>query len=142
VVVAATSLLLTLSYSGFCFAQKRFLSDEEFFDIAIAQAIRWSTHTLQVPASRGTLFRSVKVVRYQNVAAFRGENPDCCKFVPHNSDMPELVTLRHQIFGQAARSVRLTYALKYLDDDGSTQTLTSSAQVVIGSCGRVLNLGR
>jgi len=125
-----------LSYNGFCFSQKRFLSDTEFIDAAIAEIIRLRTHN--VIAGGG--LKSVNVIRYENIAEFRRLNPDCCTIVRHNSEV-KYVEFDDQVFGRAAKSVSLTYALNHLDEYEHRKSARSTAEVVIGNCGGVFNAG-
>ena len=125
-----------LSFGGFCFAQKRFLADAEFFEVAIAQINGLARHPVDVPGG----YKHVRPVPYRDMAAFRASNPDCCKFVPHNSGIEVgHVSFLDRLLGYAASSVHLAYMLNYVDDDGRRRSVATAAQMVIGNCGQVLN---
>jgi hypothetical protein len=129
-----------LSYSGFCLAQMQFLSDDDYFDVAISQTIHLTSHPVETRGPNGVGYKYVRPIQYKDVAEFREANPTCCKFVPHNSGLEVgYVSFFDQLLGLAARSVHLTYKLNYLDADGHRQSVTTAAQMVIGNCGRVLN---
>jgi hypothetical protein len=139
---ALVSVPFWFSYFGFCFSQWRFLYDDEFFNIAISDIIRLPTHNLVISRGGGTYAYSVKVAQYPSISEFRRRNPSCCAIVPHNTaSAVGHVSFCDQFFGRAAKSVLLTYTLNYVDEDGSTKSRTFVAQMVIGNCGRVLNLG-
>src|SRR4051794_7877022 len=71
VLFALVTVAPTLAYTGFCFSDKRFWSDQEFFDVAISQVIRQPTHNFQDP--RTGEFKSAAVVPYESVDQFRSE---------------------------------------------------------------------
>ena len=121
----------------------RFLSNDEYVDIAIARMINQDRYQLVTSSPSEVRFQSVKVVKYKDIADFRRLNPGCCKFVPHNpgSEMRP-VTFSDQLFGHAAKSVLLTYVLNYLDEGGAAKATDATAQLTIGNCGRIMNKGR
>jgi len=123
----------TLSYSGFCFSQARFLSDREYEDIAITQIMSLPCYQT-VRANR-----CVPPIRYNDIADFRARNPDCCRFIRHRSDFePRKPTFRDQLFGRAAHSVLVNFKINYTDADGIQRETIGPGLIVVGSCGRVL----
>jgi hypothetical protein len=140
VLIVVLGIVPALSYNGFCFGEKRFLSDDEFIDVAVATINRVRTHTLKIRHPRAIEIKPVEVINYGSVAEFRKLNPDCCAIIPHNTEV-EYVSFWDQIFGRAAKSVKLRYTLNYLDDNGTPQSVSNDAKVTIGNCGRVFNPG-
>lgn len=128
----------TLSLSGFCFSQRRFLTDQEYFDIAISKIMSLYCYQLMTPVTK-----CVPPIRYKDAADFRARNPDCCKFVRHNSDYAGsgIVTFSQRLSGDAARSVLVNFKIDYVDADGSPQHTIGNALVVVGNCGNLVNRG-
>jgi hypothetical protein len=138
-IIAGTIVITpTLSYNGICFSQGRFLSDEEYENIAISQIMGLRCYQLMSPIAQ-----CVPSIRYKDVADFRARNRDCCKFVRHNSDFAGsgIVTFSQQLFGYAARSVLVDFKITYVDGDGHPQDTISHGLVVVANCGTILNRG-
>jgi hypothetical protein len=125
-----------LSYSGFCLGQGRFLSEQEFFDIAILRIM--SLRCYQSPTSQ-----CVAPIQYKDVDDFRARNPNCCRFVRHNSDFAGsgIVTFSQELFGNAARSVLVNFKINYVDADGNPQDTIGHGLIVVGNCGNLVNRG-
>jgi len=135
-VIAPVAAWPFLSYAGFCFEQKRFLSDSEYFAVAISQINGLTSHPIDIPGG----YKYVCPIPYKDVAAFRMSNPSCCKFVPPNSGLEVgHISFLDRLLGYSARSVHLAYTLNYLDEDGHAQSVATAAQMAIGNCGQVLN---
>jgi hypothetical protein len=129
-----------LSFGGFCFKQQRFLLDDEYFDIAISKIISLDVHPINVSGAAGVGYAYVHPIRYKDIAEFREQNPDCCAFVQHNSGLQVgSVYFCDRLFGLAARSVHLSYKIRYLDDHQETRTVATEAQFVLGNCGQILD---
>jgi hypothetical protein len=135
IALAAIVLTSTLSYNGFCFSQGRFLSDQEYVNIAISRIMSLPCYQLMSPT-----FKCVPPIKYMDVADFRARNPDCCKFVRHNTDYAgsSVVTFSQQLFGYAAHSVLVNFKISYVDADGHTQNTIGPGLIVVGNCGSIL----
>jgi hypothetical protein len=70
-----------LNYYGFCWEQKRWLSDEERIDIAIAELITYKNVYLGDGVAGSKYY---EIVPFKSVKEFKQKNPDCCevKFMP------------------------------------------------------------
>lgn len=138
VAVATPAVTLgVLSYKGFCFDQRRFLSDEEAFTAVIQEIILRSSHVRVILRPEMVQFRPVKVIRYRDVNEFREWNPDCCKVVPHNiGDDGPYTDFSQRLFGYASRIVSVTYLVRYTDDAGSEKTDLTTTQYAVTNCGR------
>jgi hypothetical protein len=64
----------SLNYSGFCWAEKRWLSDEERIDAAIEHLI--AQEEMYLDGVDGLKY--YKVIPYKSVAEFKEKNHDCC----------------------------------------------------------------
>jgi hypothetical protein len=127
-----------LLISGFCFSQFRYLDDDELIAAAIDDVLRQGTHTIEKPSGGYAQIRPKTQIRYRSRSEFQSLNPNCCKIVPHDR---EWITLWHQLYGRAAKSVLVRYAVRYVDEDGAEAMTTAIARLTIGNCGAVLNLG-
>ena len=136
--IAAPAVTLgALSYKGFCFDQRRFLSDEEAFTAAIGLIIRRSAHVRRIYRNGAIELRPVQVIGYRDIDEFLRGNPNCCKVVPHNTgDEGPYTDFSQRLFGYAARIVSVTYAVRYVDEN-KKQTLDLVTQkYAITNCGR------
>jgi hypothetical protein len=137
VVIGIPALLL---YNGFgiCWggsnAKIGFLSDEQAISAAIHEAMNRSIHVTETPTGGYARFFPKNQIRYLDMGEFRRLNPDCCKIVPH-ADI--FMNWTHEVAGLANKSVRVTYAVRYIDEDGRQSSETAVAQRVITNCGRV-----
>jgi hypothetical protein len=133
-----------LSISGFCFAQKRFFSRDDYFDAAIRQIMSQELQPIVTRGPEGVGYKYVHPIPYRDVSDFRASNPDCCEFVPLNSGLQDgEVYFWDVLQGRAARGVYLKYTIDYVDEQGQRQSARLEAQLVIGNCGQILNtIGR
>jgi hypothetical protein len=130
--------IAALSYSGFCIKKFRWLSDDELINAAIDDVLTVSTHVIKTPTGRYQQFAPKNEGRYRSRDEFRRANPDCCKIVPHDRFY---VSLWDQLFGSAAKSVSLTYVVRFIDENGNLSSQPAVAQRAVGNCGHVFNPG-
>ena len=128
----------TLSYSGFCFGTFQFLSDDDAINAAIDDVTPLSVHVVESTRGGYITFSPEKPVRYDSRDEFRRLNPDCCKAVPHDRF---LIGYWHQLFGLAAKSVRVNYMVRWTNDTGGVSQMEAIAERAISNCGQVLNTG-
>jgi len=130
--VALAALVPTLELSGYCFEQQRFLTDREFLNAAIGEAIERDAVTVARSQQRQVKIESVPLPRYSSMEEFVAKNPQCCKFAPHNAgDESPLVTFGDRVFGRAARTVLVAYPLSLSDRSAATASL----RIVVTNCG-------
>lgn len=129
-----------LSWSGFCFATRQYLSEQDYFTAAIEKIIARKQHSLILSRERELGFQLVPVVAYTSIDEFRSVNPDCCKIVPHNTgDLGPYTSWLDRISGSAARIVSITYVLRYLDKTGERHSTVVTTQYAVTNCGRAWN---
>jgi hypothetical protein len=142
VVIGIPALLL---YNGFGVCAKPrgshpphykigFLSDEEAIDAAIDEAMTRSLHVTETPTGGYARFIPKNQIRYRDREEFRRLNPDCCRIVPHDDIF---MHWSHEVRGLANKSVHVSYAVRYMDEDGRQSSEAAVAQRVITNCGRV-----
>jgi hypothetical protein len=136
--VAVCCLLLVLlvpvlQASGFCLAQNRYLSEQEYLDAAIGEAIKRNATTIAETRNGQLAFRTVPLPRYTEVASFKDENPNCCSFIPTNSgDESPFVSTLDKMLGRAARTVLVTLTLADQPQDAARKV---SMRFVVTNCG-------
>jgi hypothetical protein len=117
VVIILLPLLLAggLSFSGFCFGQQRFLSDQEFIDAAIRELV--SSRVVWQPVIEGTFRPSVSGISYASESEFIAENPGCCSIVGINypRDSGPQFTILDQVLGKAAKLVKMRYKYRWTE---------------------------
>jgi hypothetical protein len=129
---ALAALVPTLEFSGYCFDQQRFLTDREFLNAAVREAIGRDAVTVALSQGRQLKIDSVPLPRYSSVEEFVEKNPQCCKFTPHNAgDESPLVTFGSRVSGRAARTVVVAYPLNLPDRPAATASL----RIVVTNCG-------
>jgi hypothetical protein len=136
---AILGAIAAMSYSGFCFAGWRSLSDDEAIDAAIDHVLTLPLHAVEAPSGGFMRFGPEKQVGYRDRHEFRRLNPDCCKIVAHN---PVWIGFKHQLFGYAAKSVHVRYNVRYINEFGGVSQMEAEAQRAITNCGHILNTGR
>src|SRR5262249_43139687 len=118
------ALVLMLPYTGFCLTHFRYLSDDEFIDAAIFDVMSSGGHSIAGANESYIRFRPAREIRYQTVADFRRGNPNCCRIVQND---PRWVGLFDEIYGRAAKSVELTYQVRYVTESGAESTVKAFA---------------
>jgi hypothetical protein len=137
-VAIATLLFISgLSYRGFCFSREQFLSDPEYFGAAIEQIIHRDKEQLISLNKSETTFSSVHVFKYANPDQFQRQNPQCCKIVPHNvGDSGPYTSFSQRLFGYAAKTVSITYLVRYTDESSEQKSALKTEQFAVTNCGR------
>ena len=129
-------LVASLSYSGFCFCQRRFLSDGEYIDTVVDHLIALRTHQLVVREAGLVRMSSVTVIPYRNRTDFIERNPGCCRvFNGYFGDEFVPPTYGRRLMGRAAANVAATYVVSYLDETGVQQQTTATSRMTVTNCG-------
>jgi hypothetical protein len=109
----------SLNYSGFCFKELRYLTNEE-------QILRAITEVSVGRCEGGALInaetRKVDLIRkpmpYESVDAFLKKNPDCCMLIPKNGIYGDEYTppsFWDRVFGYYNHVVTVKYVQKYFE---------------------------
>jgi hypothetical protein len=112
-----------LNFSGFCYSKKRYLSDDEFFAIAIKNNL--DRHS---PDSRRSKM-------YASLEEFYRENPKCCEIMRWNTGFAGS-SLVLRFFGVYDVLVDIVYRI---NDGGGVDNFYGS-DTTINSCGTVLGV--
>ena len=80
IIVLFVTSPIAISYSGFCMAEKRWLSDEEMFDIAIRETFK--NYPPKRSRIKGTVSKKIeRPVKYEDFDDFVRRNPNCCSWL-------------------------------------------------------------
>ncbi len=118
-----------LNYSGFCFAQMRYLSDEE----KIRSVFNYQN-------ARKSLYANElrEHIPYKSFDEYIKENPDCCKINSkrgHDVPSPSFVD---RIFGFNSSDFIFTdFKRRYVDEKGKQIIKEFSFGNSVGNCGKV-----
>ena len=107
----------SLNYSGFCFKEMRYLSDEEKIRGAIA-----ANHTIKGNQKwrrssydkLGRVSEYEVVIPYADVDEFLRENPNCCRVIYKGFADDRPPGFFEKIFGTCNYGVRMTYTYRYI----------------------------
>jgi len=158
-----------LSYNGFCFAQGRYLTDEERIRSAVEailasyprityaydvlpkpgyEVVRDKTRCCaQGDASRfdgskgGTAIDASQLIPYRDIEEFFAVNPDCCRFAREGL-YGELgsVDFWTRVGGYSAGFVSAKYRVRYRDADGKVRSKFSAVSWSFTACGEPTRL--
>jgi hypothetical protein len=108
-----------LNYSGFCFRELRYLSDDEKIQKVIAEVSKGRFYAgAIINLATGKVGTIREPIPYESVEVFLKENPDCCTLIPKNGNYADIApppTLWQRIFGNVNYGVRMKFKLKYLE---------------------------
>jgi len=113
-------------YSGYCLEEKRFLSDQEMFDLAAQKIVNekdlYLSHSYYKVNEDGKKIRVDKNIRnfkYSNIEEFYDMNPNCCKFVSYVQDDggKHRIHFCKKFTGQINKIVAATYIWGFNKDD-------------------------
>ncbi|MDJ0615780.1 MAG: hypothetical protein QNJ63_03365 [Calothrix sp. MO_192.B10] len=123
-----------LNYSGFCFAQIRYLSDEEKLRLAF-NSIN-NAEKLDVENKDGkSVYR--EQIPYKSFDEYIKENPDCCKINPRGgSDLPP-PRFSDRIFGyHSGELIVINFKVRYIDDNGKQIIQETRIDNTLQNCGK------
>ncbi|WP_132260554.1 hypothetical protein [Paucimonas lemoignei] len=137
-----------LSYNGYCFGQKRYLSNEEKILIVVREILA------RYPKQGNVAYRLTiedgqrkwkperlgpeNPIPYRDEKEFFSINPGCCEVVKVARDTEGLINLPFldRLFGFKSDFVVVRYFLRYRDVDGTEQKKLIQTAPVISSCGK------
>lgn len=132
------------NYSGYCFDERRYLSDAEKINLAVRGVMGTYLSGIQyeekVNARREAANNSKKhYIPYRNIEEFFSLNPNCCKVTKefHDRDGEVKVGFFDRITGSISDYVVVKYFSRYLDDQGIEQKNLITTYPAISSCGNM-----
>jgi hypothetical protein len=127
-----------LSYTGYCFKEERYLSDQEKIDAVITEALMTYPPVLEErdDVGRLTLFRPKNWIPYKDVNEFKRLNPNCCQLTTRG-DEGYKITFSERLFGDVSTLVHIRYLVRYRDDQGSLVEAPIEYSPAVSNCGRI-----
>lgn len=133
VVLLIISIYFGLNYSGFCFAEQRYLSDEE--KIRAVFDYQNSRDTLPIDNFPGIEYP--KHIKYKSFDEYIALYPECCSV---NLGGPYEIPPRKfldRIFGyNSGDVVVINFQVRYLDENGSLKTGENRFDNYLQNCGK------
>ncbi len=128
-----------MNYSGYCFAENRYLTTDEKFRIAFNFINDNPKTYIRIPEGQNYDFKIVPRIPYSSFEEYALKNPDCCsigKRVP--SEMPPEL-FEERIFGlDSGKTITLYYLTNYFDPDNNYYGRVNHIYYfVLTNCGRV-----
>ncbi|MDJ0620664.1 MAG: hypothetical protein QNJ63_28680 [Calothrix sp. MO_192.B10] len=118
-----------MNYSGFCFAQMRYLSDEE----KIRSVFDYQNARSRLPIN----FQYYDHIKYESFDEYIKENPDCCRINTGEASEVASSNFVDRIFGFNSGDVIFTdFQVRYLDENGK------QTKQVVRFYNRVQNCGK
>jgi hypothetical protein len=142
VLLLGVTTLGGLNVSGYCWSERRYLSDVELFRSAIKTTNFGYGHLRAFTLSRIVGYDIAELSPYSDVEQFIKENPDCCKFYHHgitklqNASGGSIdVPLSKKILGSAWAAVAIRARVKFVDAQRRPGLATREVVYWVDSCG-------
>jgi len=137
---AGVTVPFVLTYSGYCRAEGRWVSQEE----KIRSAVIWVFQRQDRLRFRMTADGRQEVwrptlIRYGSLDEFLDANKNCCGIRPIPGDDFTPPTFLTRLFGTLTDVVVVSYTERYIDDSGTSQSERVVRQVEVNVCGRVVD---
>ena len=133
----------TLNYSGYCWEEKRWLSDEEKIRRMIYITNKSGYIRIENKNKKGDYIQ-IKNIPYKDIDDFLQKNPDCCNVdssYPYSSEgVLPLFDFWDYVFLGGGYVVHLNYLENYIDEDNIHQSHKVERQSVISNCGTKLRV--
>ena len=137
------AVVISLIFSGFCFSESRYVTDDEVIEIAVKDVIK--THDLlnkkhfkkvdgQYVEVEGRYAN--KIVSYKDVDEFHRVNVDCCDIRSHTEKNNYTAGLSTRLVGNFRSFVKVNYLIRYYDENGNVLSKPSSTYVAVTNCGK------
>jgi hypothetical protein len=146
--VASLSILyvvvrLGLNYSGYCYEQGRYISNQEKIEIVAKHIIRPHQIPKHMPIEEWlALPISIRtVVNYRSTDEFFETNKDCCEVTDFGKGdfgaKGEKLSVFDKLFGITSSYVRVHYQVRHLDEKGQLITAYAEPYFAISNCGHL-----
>ena len=131
--------LARLTYTGYCHAEGKYLTDEEKIRVAVTDLLtKYPPPVIQTQVEINVWHQSVPnhPIHYRDVDQFLALNPDCCKVDPTEKFMEGgTLTLIEKLTGTATSVVEVNYLVRYRLDDGEEASIKTTSYLHITNCG-------
>ncbi|HYX18928.1 MAG TPA: hypothetical protein VE944_32180 [Nostoc sp.] len=119
-----------LNYSGFCFAEKRYLSDEE----KIRAVFDYQNSRDTLPLNNAP---DPKHIKYKSFDEYIALYPECCSVNPGGGyEVPPTEFLDRILGYDSGDVVVINFKVRYLDENGSLKTGEKRFDNYLQNCGK------
>jgi hypothetical protein len=121
---------------GFCWNQKRYLSDDEKIHAAITAINEQKSITITSETNDTVQFKNFEYMPYKNVDDFLRENPSCCRvlYSPYKDSVAPRKFM-DRIWGLGGGSVEVTFNASYKDGE-EVKSLSLVKYVKMTNCAK------
>jgi hypothetical protein len=141
---AYLAYLARLTYTGYCHAAEKYLTDDEKIRVALVDLLKKYPPAVIRTAVEPNVFSMSTPntpIFYRNVNDFLFQNPNCCNVLFHTFPVPDtrpeaMPTLIAVLTGTATRVVEVTYQTRFKDAQGAEQTIMTKGYLHINNCGK------
>lgn len=138
-----------MDLSGYCYKQRRFLTNQEKIEIAVKEIIRsyppvvTANITINNGKSATRWFAPKNFIPYQSSDEFFKINKDCCEVTEHRKgdfwQKGEKLSLFEKLFGFTSSYIRIRYQVRYFDENGKLTINYVEPYIAISSCGKIIH---
>lgn len=133
-----------LNWTGFCFSEFRYLSDEEFFERFLESNPSFLKPELwQIQNQLND--KTIRAVNpYKDAREYMSLFPDCCKFGWQKGALSEISnnpSIKERILGGAPKRVAARINWRYVDEKGQSQMSSVYRIYASNNCGKSDNYG-
>ncbi len=126
------------NYSGFCFAQNRYLTHDEKILIVFNHVNRATK--MRIGGNGGKNYSDVKTIPYGSFEEFTKENPNCCEVDVkgrYGFEIPPPDFFDRITGYNANEIITINYKFHYINKNGRDNTHYIEGYQVLTNCGRV-----
>lgn len=131
--------LAWMNYHGYCFEQKKYLSQQELQRSVIAALLKHYPPAVERSPIAGGWSQSVpaRFVPYQDVEHFLSSNPNCCSVSQTRKELEGSgATLMEKLTGTVVSFVDLNYTVRYWDKQNIFQESQIKSFQAVSNCGK------
>jgi hypothetical protein len=128
-----------MNYSGYCFAENRYLTADEKIRVAFNHFNNRTDTTIRIGKGVNSVFKSFKQIPYISFEEYEKENPDCCSVGKRVfSDLPRPDYIERISGNGSGKIVTLNFRSNYFDPETySLNSVDYTVYYVLTNCGKV-----
>lgn len=140
IICAVAAGYLALNYMGFCYKERRFLSEEEMVSIAVKYILATYPPVVELHEGKGGAVINIgrgapeRSIAYKGISDFMAENQNCCEKTTIGRE-GYAISLEYRLLGSANAFVKVKYMVMYVDVSGVRQSSERTEYVAISNCG-------
>jgi len=127
--VACFGIYAAMNINGYCWPEKRWLSDQEILEGTINYVNSRGPDSANISNKQAGVYDKKRRIAYKNSEEFLKNNPDCCQ-IHHGSGL-----LIHKVRGLSAGYVEMKYKVLYNSKSGKIDSFVVEEQPGFSNCG-------